>query len=140
MATSNPNPNPNEVNAKLRLSFDIKNSICLEIGPSFAVRKHWRDTLKRLTEFLRLLDYIILELLRRLVKSAVRDLLIHLRESYSVEFDLANREQNDEDEDAQFHPSRQKSAASSLKSFRKQHRSESHTTYHTVRTTMNSEL
>lgn len=115
----------------------------IEIGPSFTVRKHWRDTLKRLTEFLRLLDYIILELLRRLVKSAVRDFLIHLRESYSVEFELRNRGQIEEEEDAQFNPSRQKSAASSIKSYRTkqpQHRSESHTTYQTLRTTLNSEL
>ncbi len=114
----------------------------LEIGPSFTVRKHWRDTLKRLTEFLRLLDYIILELLRRLVKSAVRDFLIHLRESYSVEFELINRGQIEDEDDAQFNPSRQKSASSSVRSFRnkQQHRSESHTTYQTIRTTVNSEL
>lgn len=116
-----------------------------ETGPSFTVRKHWRDTLKRLAEFLRLLDYIILELLRRLVKSAVRDLLVHLRESYSVEFELVNKVQNDEEDnsnDRKLHPSRLKSAGSSLKSFRTkgQHRSESHTTYQTLRTTMNSEL
>lgn len=101
--------------------------------------------MKRLTEFLRLLDYIILELQRRLVKSAVRDLLIHLRESYSVEFELANKSLYDEDDETnnrQLNPSRQKSAASSLKSIRTkgQHRSESHTTYQTLRTTMNSEL
>ena len=113
------------------------------MGPSFTVRKHWRDTLKRLTEFLRLLDYIILELLRRLVKSAVRDFLIHLRESYAVEFELVNRPgQTEDEEDSQFYPTRQKSAASSMKSFRTKpnYRSESHTTYQTLRTTLNSEL
>jgi hypothetical protein len=113
------------------------------MGPSFTVRKHWRDTLKRLTEFLRLLDYIILELLRRLVKSAVRDLLIHLRESYAVEFELVNRVGQAEDEDdPQYHVSRQKSAASSVKSSRikPQNRSDSHMTLQTLRTTMNSEL
>ncbi|CAF1414036.1 unnamed protein product [Rotaria sordida] len=111
-------------------------------GPSFAIRKHWRDTLVRLTEFLRLLDYIILELLRRLVKSAVRDLLIHLRESYCVEFELANQAENDEEDDIQFKPARQKSAVSSTRSFRtkQQHRSESYTTYQTIRTNLNSEL
>ncbi|CAF3175521.1 unnamed protein product [Rotaria sp. Silwood2] len=112
------------------------------IGPSFAIRKHWRDTLTRLTEFLRLLDYIVLELLRRLVKSAVRDLLIHLRESYCVEFELANQGQNEDEDDIKFQPSRIKSAASSTRSFRikQPHRSESHTTYQTIRTTLNSEL
>lgn len=113
------------------------------MGPSFTVRKHWRDTLKRLTEFLRLIDYIILELLRRLVKSAVRDFLIHLRESYAVEFELAVRPGQTEDEDdAQFHPSRQKSAVSSAKSVRTKpiNRSESHTTLQTARTPAYSEL
>ena len=76
----------------------------LAIGPSFIVRKHWRDTLTRLTEFLRLLDYLILELLRRLVKSAVRDLLMHLRRSYFVEFELNNGGEMEDDEDLQFHP------------------------------------
>ena len=118
-------------------------SFLTEMGPSFTVRKHWRDTLKRLTEFLRLLDYVILELLRRLVKSAVRDLFMHLRESFAVDFELAIRPGQTEDEDdAQFHPSRQKSATSSMRSFRTkgQNRSESHTTYQTVRTTAFSEL
>ena len=76
----------------------------LAIGPSFIVRKHWRDTLTRLTEFLRLLDYLILELLRRLVKSAVRDLLMHLRQSYFVEFELNNGGEVEDGEDLQFHP------------------------------------
>lgn len=113
------------------------------MGPSFTVRKHWRDTLKRLTEFLRLLDYIILELLRRLVKSAVRDLFVHLREAYAVEFELATRPgQTEDEEDSQFHPSRQKSTISSARSIRtKQHnRSESHMTLQTLRTTAYSEL
>ena len=73
----------------------------------------------------------------------MRDLLIHFRESYFVEFELVNRaEQVDDEDDVQHHPSRQKSAASSMRSFRVkgQHRSESHTTYQTIRTIATSEL
>jgi hypothetical protein len=69
--------------------------------------------------------------------------LIHLRESYCVEFELVNRVgQAEDEEDSQFQPSRQKSAVSSAKSFRAkpQQRSESHLTFQTVQTTMNSAL
>ena len=106
------------------------------------MRKHWRDVLTRLTEFLRLLDYIILELLRRLVKSAVRDLLIHLRQSHLVEFELNSKDTGEEEDDAQYPPARQKSATSSLKASRLKHplRSESRATYQTLRTNLNSEL
>ncbi|CAF4669138.1 unnamed protein product [Rotaria sp. Silwood1] len=128
--------------ASILRDVNIRTKTKRHVGPSFAIRKHWRDTLTRLTEFLRLLDYIILELLRRLVKSAVRDLLIHLRESYCVEFELANQGQNEDEDDIKFQPTRQKSAGSSSRSFRIKppHRSESHTTYQTIRTTLNSEL
>ncbi|CAF3406660.1 unnamed protein product [Rotaria socialis] len=127
--------------ASVLRDINIRRKQTQHVGPSFAVRKHWRDTLTRLTEFLRLLDYIILELLRRLVKSAVRDLLIHLRDSFTVEFELANQGQNEDEEDLKFQPSHVRSATS-LRSFRtkNQLRSESHTTYQTLRTTLNSEL
>ncbi|CAF4531902.1 unnamed protein product, partial [Rotaria socialis] len=91
--------------ASVLRDINIRRKQTQHVGPSFAVRKHWRDTLTRLTEFLRLLDYIILELLRRLVKSAVRDLLIHLRDSFTVEFELANQGQNEDEEDLKFQPS-----------------------------------
>jgi hypothetical protein len=94
------------------------------------VRKHWRDTLTRLTDFLRLLDYIILELLRRLVKSSVRDLLVHIRRSCQVDFELnrrttagviSNNVDDDDDDhtvddvDAQYSSTRNKSGRSSVK-------------------------
>lgn len=112
------------------------------IGPSFTVRKHWRDTLTRLTEFLRLLDYLILELLRRLVKSSVRDFLIHLRASFFVDFELNSRERVDDEEEKQYQPSRLKSPMSSLKMIRTKHsnRADSRVTFQTVRTNVNSEL
>ena len=124
------------------LTGELGFSASLDTGPSFTVRKHWRDVLTRLTEFLRLLDYIILELLRRLVKSSVRDLLIHLRQSHLVEFELNSKDSVDDEDDAQYQPTRQKSASSTLKASRLKHpmRSESRTTYQTVRTNVNSEL
>lgn len=127
---------------RVLVSLIRKLAASLDTGPSFTVRKHWRDVLTRLTEFLRLLDYIILELLRRLVKSSVRDLLIHLRQSHLVEFELNSKDAVDDEDDAQYQPTRQKSASSTLKASRLKHpmRSESRTTYQTVRTNVNSEL
>ena len=91
----------------LKRFFDI-----LEYGPSFAERQRWRDILIRLSEFLRLVDYVVLEFLRRLVKSCVRDLFIHLRESFAVEFKIADSTQeNIEDTDERFHLIREKSAS-----------------------------
>ena len=125
----------------------MMNVFILAFGPSFTVRKHWRDTLSRLTEFLRLLDYIILELLRRLVKSCVRDCLIHLRASYSVEFRLNSRTPHGDEEEFRFQPLHNKSSFSSLKTSRIQHhphyhhhRPESFQTHPTLRTNIKSEL
>ena len=46
-----------------------------ESGPSFAKRKEWRFILLRICEFLRLVDYLIQELLQRIVTTSVR--LLH---------------------------------------------------------------
>ncbi|CAF0983043.1 unnamed protein product [Adineta steineri] len=117
----------------------IKTKAKLNIGPSFAERKRWRDTLIRISDFLRLLDYIILEFLRRLVKSCVRDLLIHVRESFCVEFELAHRGQHkddDEDNDGQSRYAREKSMLST-RSYRPKQEfpAESRASFHTDPTT-----
>lgn len=45
-----------------------------EKGPSYVKRKEWRFILTRLTNFLRLVDYQIQELLHRVVKTSVQHL------------------------------------------------------------------
>ena len=45
-----------------------------EKGPSYAKRKEWRFILTRICEFLRLVDYLIQELLHRVVKTSVKRL------------------------------------------------------------------
>ena len=46
----------------------------IDSGPSFAKRKEWRYVLVRICEFLRLVDYLIQELLTRIVTTSVRQL------------------------------------------------------------------
>lgn len=41
-------------------------------GPSYAIRKEWRFILQRICQFLRMIDYLIQELLHRVVKTSVR--------------------------------------------------------------------
>lgn len=48
--------------------------IFIEKGPSFVKRKEWRFILSRLTHFLRLVDYLMQELLHRVVKTSVQHL------------------------------------------------------------------
>lgn len=106
---------PNQVKSKCTevRSTDDPLLPLVEYGPTFAERKRWRDILLRLSEFLRLLDYIVLEFLRRLVKSSVRDLFIHIHESFMVEFKLVNTDpKNDEETDERFRLSREKSISS----------------------------
>ena len=52
--------------------------------PSYAEIAEWRKILGRLASFLRSIDYLILEMLRRLVITATRHLLEHLVASYNV--------------------------------------------------------
>ncbi len=46
----------------------------IEKGPSYAKRKEWRYILKRICEFLRSVDYLIQELLHRVVRTSVKHL------------------------------------------------------------------
>ena len=41
-------------------------------GPNYAIRKEWRFILQRICQFLRMVDYLIQELLHRVVKTSVR--------------------------------------------------------------------
>jgi hypothetical protein len=41
-------------------------------GPSFIQKREWRHVLKRLTEFLRSIDYLIQEMLHRIVKESIQ--------------------------------------------------------------------
>ena len=52
----------------------IKKNLTLEKGPSYAKRKEWRFILNRICQFLRLVDYLIQELLHRVVKTSVKRL------------------------------------------------------------------
>eukprot|EP00105_Crassostrea_gigas_P038198 XP_019922346.1 PREDICTED: dynein heavy chain 6, axonemal [Crassostrea gigas] len=54
------------------------------VKPLYAEISEWRKILSRLCSFLRSVDYLILEMLRRLVLTAVRQLLDHLVASYNV--------------------------------------------------------
>lgn len=56
----------------------------LGMKPLYAEISEWRKILSRLCSFLRSVDYLILEMLRRLVLTAVRQLLDHLVASYNV--------------------------------------------------------
>lgn len=52
--------------------------------PLYAQIAEWRKILSRLAAFLKSIDYLILEMLRRLVVTAMRLLLEHLSSSYYV--------------------------------------------------------
>lgn len=52
--------------------------------PTYAEIAEWRKILGRLASFLRSIDYLILEMLRRLVVTATRHLLEHLVSAYNV--------------------------------------------------------
>ncbi|XP_069117336.1 dynein axonemal heavy chain 6-like isoform X3 [Argopecten irradians] len=54
------------------------------VKPLYAEIAEWRKILNRLSGFLRSIDYLILEMLRRLVVTAVRHLVDHLVSSYNV--------------------------------------------------------
>lgn len=52
--------------------------------PTYAQIADWRKILNRLASFLKSIDYLVLEMLRRLVVTATRHLLEHLVASYNV--------------------------------------------------------
>ena len=56
----------------------------LEKGPSFARRKEWRFILRRICEFLRSVDYLIQELVHRVVKTSVRLLHEYVEKSSEI--------------------------------------------------------
>ncbi len=62
----------------------------------------WRSILARLSCFLRTADYIILDMLHRLVKTAVRTLLEFLVTSTHTGEELARKELSDSEEDDDF--------------------------------------
>lgn len=55
--------------------------------PTYAQIADWRKILSRLASFLRSIDHLILEMLRRLVVTAVRQLLDHIIQSYNISDD-----------------------------------------------------
>lgn len=56
-------------------------------GPSYSKRKEWRFILKRICEFLRSVDYLIQELLHRVVKTSVRHLYEYVNSSACLNLD-----------------------------------------------------
>ncbi len=67
--------------------------IILEKGPSYSKRKEWRFVLLRICEFLRMVDYLIQELLHRVVKTSVRHLHDYVYKSTGMRID---NKKNDE--------------------------------------------
>jgi hypothetical protein len=57
----------------------------LEKGPEYALRKEWRYILRRLRDFLRMIDYLVQEMLQRIVKVSVKHLHDYVKAS--AEFD-----------------------------------------------------
>ena len=52
--------------------------------PTYAQIAEWRKILNRLASFLKSVDYLVLEMLRRLVVTATKHLLDHLVSAYNV--------------------------------------------------------
>ena len=52
--------------------------------PTYAQIAEWRKILYRLSSFLKSVDYLVLEMLRRLVVTATKHLLDHLVSAYNV--------------------------------------------------------
>jgi hypothetical protein len=61
-------------------------------GPDYAKRKEWRFILSRICEFLRMLDYLIQELLHRVVKTSVRHLYEYVSKSTGMRIDEKKNE------------------------------------------------
>ncbi|XP_023930267.1 dynein heavy chain 6, axonemal [Lingula anatina] len=80
--------------------YDKKQPVISKDRPSYAQIAEWRKILARLSEFLKSVDYLLLELLRRLVKTAVKELLNFLIASFNVGVEEEDDEEDDdEDED-----------------------------------------
>ncbi|OWF46435.1 Dynein heavy chain 6, axonemal [Mizuhopecten yessoensis] len=74
------------------------------IKPLYAEIAEWRKILNRLAGFLRSVDYLMLEMLRRLVVTAVRHLVDHLVSSYNVtdeDEEKGSRHGSDPDDDTE---------------------------------------
>ena len=56
--------------------------------PTYAQIAEWRKILHRLSYFLRSVDYLLLELLRRLVVTATRHLLKFVKQSYNAGLEI----------------------------------------------------
>ena len=56
--------------------------------PTYAQIAEWRKILHRLSYFLRSVDYLLLELLRRLVITATRHLLKFVKQSYNAGLEI----------------------------------------------------
>ena len=54
------------------------------MGPSFSQQTEWRYILKRLCQFLRSIDYLLQEMLQRIVKTSVEHLLNFVSRSFNV--------------------------------------------------------
>ncbi|XP_071789676.1 dynein axonemal heavy chain 6-like isoform X2 [Asterias amurensis] len=67
-------------------------------GPSYTDMAEWRSILSRLCSFLRTADYLVLEMLHRLVKTAVRSLQGFLSTSVTTGNDLAKKQADDDDD------------------------------------------
>ena len=61
--------------------------------PTFTQMSQWRGVLHRLTCFIRLIDFLMMELLRRLVLAALRTLLAQVKASsvQGIKFDCYNK-------------------------------------------------
>jgi hypothetical protein len=63
----------------------------LEKGPDYSLRKEWRYVLRRLRDFLRMIDYLMQEMLHRIVKVSVMHLQDYVKSS--TEFNLEEYEE-----------------------------------------------
>ncbi|XP_071833092.1 dynein axonemal heavy chain 6-like isoform X4 [Apostichopus japonicus] len=68
-------------------------------GPSYTQIAEWRQILGRLSRYLRTVDYIILNMLHRLVKTAVKDLHEYLQISVDTAQELKGIDQDSSDSD-----------------------------------------
>lgn len=69
-------------------------------GPSYCKRKEWRFILKRICEFLRSVDYLIQELLHRIVKTSVRHLFQYVDKSASLNLVTFKKRSNQTNSDS----------------------------------------
>ncbi|XP_022090728.1 dynein heavy chain 6, axonemal-like isoform X2 [Acanthaster planci] len=95
--TKKVDPSKNKSNAAAKKTGDKQK----KTGPSYTDMAEWRSILARLSCFLRAADYLILEMLHRLVKTAVRALKGFLSTSVSTGQDLAKKDEDSDEEDGE---------------------------------------